>query len=176
MAQFKKLENCNVIEGHLQIVLLDNGTTKDFENISFPKLYEITDYLLIFRIRGLQSIGKLLPNLSVIRGRKLLHNYAFVVYEMIHLQEIGMRSLTNIIRGDVRIDKNPSLCFVDTIDWSRITRNYLISGNKDPSACPNCKEDCPVVSARREDGKSIGDAFNRVCWNSDICQRHCKLS
>src|SRR5699024_8375577 len=76
---------------------------------------------------GLQSIGKLFPNLSVIRGRQLLHNYAFVVYEMFNLKEIGLNNLVSVVRGDVRIEKNPNLCFVDTIDWSRIARNYLIS-------------------------------------------------
>jgi len=175
VAQFSKLQNCTVIEGHLQIVLIDNGTSMDFENITFPKLREITDYFLMFRIMGLQSLSKLFPNLSVIRGRVLLHNYAFVIYEMLHLQEMGLHSLTNIIRGDIRIEKNPNLCFVDTIDWSRIARNYLISGNKDPFACPNCPEKCQRVSARRNDGKFIGDSFNRICWSPDTCQRTCKI-
>ena len=67
------------------------------------------------------------PNLSVIRGRTLLHNYAFVIYEMLSLQEIGLKSLTNIVRGDIRIEKNPNLCFVDTVDWSRIAKHFLIS-------------------------------------------------
>lgn len=127
MEQFKQLENCTIVEGHLQIVLIDNGQTKDFENITFPKLREVTDYLLMFRVMGLQSLAKMFPNLSVIRGNKLLHNYAFVIYEMLHLQEIGLKSLTSIVRGDIRIQKNPNLCFVDTIDWSRIARNVLIS-------------------------------------------------
>lgn len=35
-------------------------------------------------------------------------------------QEIGLRSLTNIQRGSVFIERNPNLCFVDTIDWARI--------------------------------------------------------
>ena len=174
MSNFKQLENCTVIEGHLQIVLIDNGTSKDFENITFPKLREITDFFLLFRISGLQSLTQIFPNLAVIRGRKLLHNYALVVYEMLQLQEIGLQSLTDIVRGDVRIEKNPNLCFVDTIDWSRIARNYLISSNKDQNSCPNCKESCPMVSARLNNGKSIGDSSNRICWTSDICQRYCK--
>lgn len=127
MSHFKKLANCTIIEGHLRIVLIDNGIAADYENIQFPMLREVTDYVLFFRVMGLQSLAKMFPNLSVIRGRKLLHNYAFVIYEMLHLQEIGLKNLTSILRGDIRIQKNPNLCFVDTIDWSRIAQSSLIS-------------------------------------------------
>ncbi|OTF78944.1 hypothetical protein BLA29_007654 [Euroglyphus maynei] len=175
VANFRLLENCTVVEGFLKIVLIDNGKPNDYENLTFPKLREINDYLLVFRVSGLLSLAKMFPNLSVIRGRTLLHNYAFVIYEMLSLQEIGLKSLTNILRGDIRIEKNPNLCFVDTVDWSRIARHLLITKNKEQKYCPNCDQKCPRVSARRIDGKMIGDSDNRVCWTSDICQKHCKL-
>lgn len=127
VANFRLLENCTVVEGFLKIVLIDNGKPNDYENLTFPKLREINDYLLVFRVSGLLSLAKMFPNLSVIRGRTLLHNYAFVIYEMLSLQEIGLKSLTNILRGDIRIEKNPNLCFVDTVDWSRIARHLLIT-------------------------------------------------
>lgn len=119
------------MEGYVQIVLIDQGTPKDYEDLSFPKLREITDYLLLFRAYGMVSIGKLFPNLAVIRGRVLFHNFAFVVYEMMQLQEIGLTRLTDIVRGSVRIEKNPNLCFADTIDWDRICkgktdRHYIL--------------------------------------------------
>jgi len=38
------------------------------------------------------------------------------------LQELGLYSLTDILRGGVRIEKNPLLCFVDTVSWDRIAR------------------------------------------------------
>lgn len=174
VTQFYELENCTVVEGHVKIVLIDNGTAKDFANLTFPRLREITDYFLLFRIMGLQSLKRLFPNLAVIRGRTLLDNYALVVYEMLHLQEIGLTSLTDIVRGDVRIEKNPNLCFVDTVDWSRIARNSLIILNKAPAACPTCNETCPVVSARRSDGAIIGDINGRVCWTDEVCQKYCK--
>lgn len=174
MTQFYQLENCTVIEGSLQIVLIDNGTAKDFANLSFPQLREITDYFLLFRIMGLQSLKRLFPNLAVIWGRALLDNYALVIYEMLQLQEIGLSSLTDIVRGDVRIEKNPNLCFVDTVDWTRIARSSQILGNKPPSACPSCSSSCPVVSARRTDGVVIGDLNGRVCWTEDVCQKYGK--
>lgn len=110
------------MEGYVQIVLIDNGTPRDYENLTFPDLREITDYLLLFRAFGLPSLEKLFPNLAVIRGRVLFYDYALVVYEMLQLQQLSLKSLTDIVRGGVRIEKNPNLCFVETIDWDRIAK------------------------------------------------------
>jgi hypothetical protein len=70
----------------VQIVLIDHGTENSFTNLSFPELREITHYLLLYRVNGLRSIGKLFPNLAVIRGETLFLNYALVVFEMMQLQ------------------------------------------------------------------------------------------
>lgn len=75
------------------------------------------------RVQGLRSIGSLFPNLTVIRGHQLFVNYALVVYEMMHLQEIGLHSLTDITRGSVRFETNSVLCYVDTVDWDMIAKN-----------------------------------------------------
>ncbi|GFV13966.1 insulin-like peptide receptor [Trichonephila clavipes] len=164
----KKLENCTVIEGHLQILLIDNGQAQDYDGLSFPDLVEITDYLLLYRAFGLNSVGKLFPNLSVIRGNELFHNYAFVVFEMYHLQEIGLSKLTDILRGSVRIEKNPGLCYVETIDWDLIAREgnggHFIKANKKAAECPNtCPENdqCPESPEKS----------HRLCWNSQHCQK-----
>jgi hypothetical protein len=37
-------------------------------------------------------------------------------------QELGLYSLTDILRGGVRIEKNPLLCFVDTVNWDLIAK------------------------------------------------------
>lgn len=78
--------------------------------------------LSLFRVKGLRSIGRLFPNLTVIRGHSLFINYALVAFEMMNLQEIGLHSLTTIVRGSVRFEKNPALCYVDTIDWDLIAK------------------------------------------------------
>lgn len=83
---FKQLTDCRVIEGFLQIVLMDRTNESDFVNLTFPKLREITGYLLLYRVNGLKSLANLFPNLSVIRGQDLFINYALAVYEMLHLQ------------------------------------------------------------------------------------------
>ena len=39
------------------------------------------------------------------------------------MQEIGLPSLTNILKGKVWVYNNPNLCYLDTIDWGRITND-----------------------------------------------------
>lgn len=86
---FSVLRECQVIEGFLQIVLIENNTdTSDFDNVSFPELREITGYFLLYRVDGLKTLSKLFPNLEVIRGDILLTDYAFMIYEMKNLQEV----------------------------------------------------------------------------------------
>ena len=81
-----------------------------------------TKNFLFFRVNGLRSVGHLFPNLTVIRGHSLFINYALVAFEMMHLQEIGLHSLTDIMRGSVRFEKNPALCYADTVDWDIIAK------------------------------------------------------
>lgn len=85
---FDVLKNCRVIEGFLQIVLMENITDSDFQNVSFPQLREITGYFLLYRVNELKSLNGLFPNLEVIRGDRLLTDYSFMIYEMQHLQEV----------------------------------------------------------------------------------------
>lgn len=120
ISSFDKLRDCRVIEGNLKIVLFDHTLPAEFVNLTFPHLIEITEYLLIFRVSGLQSLGRLLPNLAVIRGQQLFHNYALVVYQMNSLAELDLQNLRSIDRGAVRIQRNPNLCFADTINWNLI--------------------------------------------------------
>lgn len=88
VTQFSKLKDCRVIEGDLQVVLIQNNTEADFESYSFPNLREINGYLLLYRVDGLKSLNKLFPNLEVIKGYTLLTDYAFMIYEMKNLQEV----------------------------------------------------------------------------------------
>ena len=41
------------------------------------------------------------------------------------MEEIGLYGLTHILRGGIRIEKNPKLCYERTVDWKRIlSRSY----------------------------------------------------
>ena len=49
-----------------------------------------------------------------------LQDFALIIYKMDMMVEIGLTSLTHILRGGVRIHKNRNLCYVNTIDWQKI--------------------------------------------------------
>lgn len=103
-------------------------------------------------------------------------------YLFVRSQEIGLKSLTQITRGGVRIEKNPMLCYVETINWTAITTtgaDHFISANKPQNECPVCAS-----------VNSTNDAFDQaeicppqdttqgkkgLCWNRQNCQRsECK--
>lgn len=166
-----------MVEGYLHILLITDKTNQinqdAFRSLSFPKLTVITDYLLLFRVSGLDSLSVLFPNLSVIRGRNLFYNYALVIYEMTSLKDIGLYNLRNITRGAIRIEKNPELCYIDSVDWSLIMNadvNNVINVNKKEAECDNV---CPGVM---EDNRlchrtSVKDNNDYRCWTSKQCQK-----
>ncbi|KAG5337371.1 INSR protein, partial [Acromyrmex charruanus] len=157
---FAVLKDCRVIEGFLQIVLIENNTEADFENVSFPELREITGYFLLYRVEGLRSLSKLFPNLEVIRGDILLTDYAFMIYEMKSMQEIGLINLTKISRGGVRIEKNPALCFTNTVNWSLIVSagENFIKDNRNEQSCPHHVKGCSQCPGS-------------YCWTAQRCQK-----
>ncbi|GCB83577.1 hypothetical protein scyTo_0024291, partial [Scyliorhinus torazame] len=173
VGDLRQLENCTIIEGYLQILLIFNGKAEDFRALRFPKLTVITDYLLLYRVYGLETLRDLFPNLAVIRGINLFFNYALVIFEMIHLKEIGLYSLQNITRGAVRIEKNHDLCYLSTVDWSLIldpVENNYIDRNKQQSecgdVCPGTMEDRPLCAKT-----GVNNQYNYRCWNANHCQK-----
>lgn len=105
---FNLLRGCRAVEGYVRIVLIDRANETDYEGLTFPELREITQYLMFYRVAGLRKIGQLFPNLALIRGDNMFLDYGLVIYEMFHLQEVGLKSLTEVTRGSVMIAKNPS--------------------------------------------------------------------
>ncbi|XP_075063067.1 insulin receptor [Mixophyes fleayi] len=179
LTKFYDLEDCTVIEGHLQILLMFTTKPENFRALSFPKLTMITDYLLLFRVYGLESLKDLFPNLTVIRGTRLFFNYALVIFEMVHLREIGLHSLMHISRGSVRIEKNNELCYLSTIDWSKIldsVEDNFIRLNKDDKE--ECGDVCPGAIKGKNNCPStvINSVFGARCWTQDHCQKICPAS
>ncbi|XP_014295647.1 insulin-like receptor [Microplitis demolitor] len=169
VTQFSRLKGCRVVEGFVQILLIDHADDSAYTNLTFPDLVEITGYLLLYRVNGLRSVGQLFPNLTVIRGHSLFINYALVAFEMMNLQEVGLYSLTDILRGSVRFEKNPMLCYVDTVDWDIIAKagngEHVIADNKLKNLCPVCEKHCPLRLTKLDDN---------LCWNGQNCQKICK--
>uniref|UniRef100_A0A665TR81 Tyrosine-protein kinase receptor n=1 Tax=Echeneis naucrates TaxID=173247 RepID=A0A665TR81_ECHNA len=177
VTNLQTLENCTVIEGHLKILLMFRTKPEDFRGLTFPKLRVVTDYLLLFRVYGLESLSDLFPNLTVIRGNNLFFNYALVVFEMLQLREIGLHSLMNITRGAVRIEKNPDLCYLSTLDWSKILDsmedNYIMANKNDRE----CGDVCPGAAIGKTTCQTttINGHFSERCWSQNHCQRMCPV-
>lgn len=167
------IANCRVIEGSLSFVLIDHALPEEYKRLSFPKLHEITGFLLVYRVSNLTTLSNLFPNLAVIGGNKLMFNYALVVYEMHALDTIGLHSLSRISRGAVRIEKNPRLCYIDTISWASIMNaeemeNNIITDNRIQSECANY---CPT-SDRQLCRKMLPQGtLKELCWDNKHCQR-----
>lgn len=71
----RELQGCIVIEGHLVISSLYSDPDVNYianNNISFPELREITDYVLLYQNPQIISLQQLFPNLVVIRGNHLI--------------------------------------------------------------------------------------------------------
>uniref|UniRef100_A0A667Y3Z9 Tyrosine-protein kinase receptor n=1 Tax=Myripristis murdjan TaxID=586833 RepID=A0A667Y3Z9_9TELE len=175
VTNLQSLENCTIIEGHLKILLMFKTKPEDFRGLSFPKLRVVTDYLLLFRVYGLESLSELFPNLTVIRGNNLFFNYALVLFEMLQLKDLGLHSLMNITRGAVRIEKNPDLCYLATLDWSKILDsvedNYIMA-NKNEKECGDV---CPGTAQGQTicPQNTINGHFRGRCWTQNHCQRMC---
>nr|NP_001138093.1 Insulin-like receptor, isoform B [Drosophila melanogaster]NP_001138094.1 Insulin-like receptor, isoform C [Drosophila melanogaster]NP_001138095.1 Insulin-like receptor, isoform D [Drosophila melanogaster]NP_524436.2 Insulin-like receptor, isoform A [Drosophila melanogaster]P09208.3 RecName: Full=Insulin-like receptor; Short=dIR; Short=dInr; AltName: Full=Insulin receptor homolog; Short=dIRH; AltName: Full=Receptor protein-tyrosine kinase InR; Contains: RecName: Full=Insulin-like receptor sub len=184
VSHFNQLENCTVIEGFLLIDLINDASPL---NRSFPKLTEVTDYIIIYRVTGLHSLSKIFPNLSVIRGNKLFDGYALVVYSNFDLMDLGLHKLRSITRGGVRIEKNHKLCYDRTIDWLEIlaeneTQLVVLTENGKEKECRLSK--CPgeIRIEEGHDTTAIEGELNascqlhnnrRLCWNSKLCQTKC---
>jgi hypothetical protein len=83
----ERLRGCTVIQGYLQIGLMEL-TEHHSESFSLPELREVTGYVLVFRVMNLLSLGKLFPNLAIIRGDLLFSGCALVLHDMPDLEEV----------------------------------------------------------------------------------------
>ncbi|XP_052740241.1 insulin receptor isoform X1 [Bicyclus anynana] len=171
----EKLSACRVIEGYLSIVLMERATSASFQNVSFPKLREVTGYILIYRLKGVRNLGDLFPNLSVIRGMQLFMDFALVIFDS-GLESVGLRSLTRIERGAVRIQSNDRLCYANTIDWSRIndySDNNIIRSNYDTRLCGLCPNaQSRMKDLKKNDFQCPADFMGRLlCWDDKHCQK-----
>jgi hypothetical protein len=127
----------------------------------------------------LRTLSHIFPNLAVIRGQQLFFNYALVIFEMPDFEDIGLRSLSRIVRGAVRIEKNSALCYLNTINWQLITaakpEDHFIMENRD-NKVGECVNQCPKTAAPKCPTMDVhypnGISFSQpLCWNDQTCQR-----
>ncbi|KAI5644933.1 protein tyrosine kinase domain-containing protein [Phthorimaea operculella] len=172
------MRGCRVIEGQLSIVLMERVQTKDFANLTFPELREVTGYVKLYRMKGMRNLGDLFPNLQVIRGMQLFKDFALVIFDCSDFEMLGLRSLTTIERGAVRIQNNDRLCYADTIDWGRIilegNSNNMIRANYDTRLCGLCPDAQGRLQDHRQTRQCPADSQGRLlCWDDKHCQKVC---
>uniref|UniRef100_A0A8C6LUT3 receptor protein-tyrosine kinase n=1 Tax=Nothobranchius furzeri TaxID=105023 RepID=A0A8C6LUT3_NOTFU len=126
------------------------------ENLRTVK--EITGYLMITAWPEDSRSLSVFENLEAIRGRA----YSLVVVNVNHLRWLGLRSLKEISASNVMVKKNCSLCFIQTVNWTRLFRSKAQTNTTSRSTCrescvmgPTCHHQCS------EDG----------CWGPgpDMC-------
>lgn len=175
-----ELENCTTLEGSIQVQMIRKAGDAVMKELQFPKLTEITGHLLVSLMYGKRSLREIFPNLAVIRGRQVFLDYSLIIYQNDGLEEVNLPSLTTILRGGVRIEKNINLCYVKTIRWKSIMRNtkvdeytlVLNSNNND------CYDRCYEQKCGPPAGH--GSLTNQYCWapgnssNTD-CQALCDM-
>lgn len=170
-AMVRMYSNCTVVLENLEIT-----NVQEYHDLSFLRsIEEVGGYVLI----GINYVDVIpLENLRLIRGHSLFDGkYGLAVVANFHrnesvennsiisgLQELGLRSLTEILKGGVKIAHNPLLCNVETIQWLDIVQDdsdVNVSGGTDPQ-CRRCDSGC----------------FNGSCWapGPENCQTFTRLN
>ncbi|KAI8129375.1 hypothetical protein FF38_13017 [Lucilia cuprina] len=167
---FNKLQNCTVITGYVRIVQMQ-FTPQALEHVKASNIEEISEYLLVYRVEGLDSLERLFPKLVVIRGVELLYDqYALIILENRDLKNIGLVNLLRVLKGSIRVESNPSLCFTHTINWVSILGNntkqyyYVMKNNKSPNQCPLCytyQDELDTIEVNR----------HKKCWSMGKFQK-----
>ncbi|XP_053673826.1 insulin-like peptide receptor [Anopheles nili] len=163
--RLRQIENCTVISGFFQMVLIEHVPSSEFAKYKFKNLREVTGYMLFFRVIHLVSLRDLFPNLMVIRGQQLIGNYALVFYYMSNMIEVGLKNLVAIQRGFVYSLHCPLLCHLDTIDWATISG--LGNGTKNLNSFEPPKTVCNKSEVCR-------GCVPKYCWGSQSCQKFYK--
>ncbi|XP_040921570.1 melanoma receptor tyrosine-protein kinase-like [Toxotes jaculatrix] len=165
--------NCSVVLENLEITY-----TLEHQDLSFlQSIQEVGGYVLI-AMNEADTIP--LVNLRLIRGQNLYEGqYALLVmsnYNRNHssatlrytsgLRQLQLSSLTEILKGGVKMTHNPLLCNTETIQWWDIldkasNPRMLFKNNTFAGTCEKCDPGC----------------VNGSCWTAgpDHCQRFTKL-
>ncbi|KAF7239165.1 Receptor tyrosine-protein kinase erbB-2 [Varanus komodoensis] len=181
-------EHCQVVQGNLEITHLPANVDTSF----LKDIREVQGHVLIAKnhVRHLQ-----LENLLIIRGTQLYEEkYALAVLDNadpsghVGLQKLGMSKLTEILKGGVIIDRNPQLCFQETINWEAIFHKYNLHNATEISShrlrmCPDCSKICPNNHCWGETKESCQTLTSTICASScprckgerptDCCHEQC---
>uniref|UniRef100_A0A8C2DXK0 Receptor protein-tyrosine kinase n=1 Tax=Cyprinus carpio TaxID=7962 RepID=A0A8C2DXK0_CYPCA len=187
-AMVRMYSNCTVVLENLEIT-----NVQEYHDLSFLRsIEEVGGYVLI----GINYVDVIpLENLRLIRGHSLFDGkYGLAVVANFHrnesvennsiisgLQELGLRSLTEILKGGVKIAHNPLLCNVETVQWLDINNKtntfFQTSGRRCDSGCFNGScwapgpENCQTFTRL-----NCAEQCSRRCKGPkpiDCCSEHC---
>ncbi|KTF88351.1 hypothetical protein cypCar_00028329, partial [Cyprinus carpio] len=173
--------NCTVVLENLEIT-----NVQEYHDLSFLRsIEEVGGYVLI----GINYVDVIpLENLRLIRGHSLFDGkYGLAVVANFHrneslesnsitsgLRELHMRSLTEILKGGVKIVHNPLLCNVETIQWLDIVQDdsdVNVSRGTDPQ-CRRCDSGCYNGSCWAPGPENCQTLTRLNC--AEQCSRRCK--
>ncbi|XP_048339530.1 receptor tyrosine-protein kinase erbB-4 [Sphaerodactylus townsendi] len=184
----KYYENCEVVMGNLEITSIEHNRDLSF----LRSIREVTGYVLV----ALNQFEYLpLENLRIIRGTKLYEDhYALAIFlnykkdGSYGLRRLGLKNLTEILRGGAYVGQNRFLCYADTIHWEDIVRNpsasnFSVVPKNSSTDCGHCHKSCgnrcwgpsvdecqsltKMVCAEQCDGRCYGRSV------SECCHREC---
>ncbi|KAM9044629.1 receptor tyrosine-protein kinase erbB-2 isoform 2-T2 [Megaptera novaeangliae] len=190
-------QGCQVVQGNLELTYLPSNASLSF----LQEIQEVQGYVLIAHNQVSQVP---LQRLRIVRGTQLFKdNYALAVLDNGDLlesatpaaraapgglQELQLRSLTEILKGGVLIQRNPRLCHQDTILWKDIFHKnnqlalMLIDTNRS-RACPPCSPACKAPHCWGESSKDCQSLTGTVCASgcarckglqpTDCCHEQC---
>ncbi|XP_075767641.1 receptor tyrosine-protein kinase erbB-2 [Pelodiscus sinensis] len=168
-------QDCQVVQGNLEITYLGPDANTTF----LKDIKEVQGYVLIAHN---QVSHVWLENLRIIRGTQLYEEkYALAVLSNADptgaqgLQELGMRHLTEILKGGVHIQGNPQLCFQETILWDDIFRSREPARHKQINSsrqrtCADCRSFCPEGHCWGEGPQSCQTLTNSICHECPRCK------
>ncbi|KAK5877706.1 hypothetical protein CesoFtcFv8_025187 [Champsocephalus esox] len=182
--------NCSVVLENLEVTY-----TLQNHDLSFlQSIQEVGGYVLIAMNEA--SVVRL-GNLRLIRGQTLYgEQYALLVMSNYNrnmtsvtsgVREVQLSSLSEILRGGVKITHNHLLCNMETIQWGDILdqRNPSMQFKNDsfPKTCERCDPVCngSCWAAGPEHCQKLtklqcADQCSRRCRGpnpSDCCNQHC---
>lgn len=84
-----------------------------------------------------------------------------------------------MVRGGVRVEKNPKLCYISTVDWAKVTSvktedNFFLQNKAIDECVDICPKNsngsgiCPEMDVTLHTGEKTKQD---LCWNMDSCQK-----
>uniref|UniRef100_A0A8B9TX79 Receptor protein-tyrosine kinase n=1 Tax=Anas platyrhynchos TaxID=8839 RepID=A0A8B9TX79_ANAPL len=163
-------QGCQVVQGNLELTYL----APDADTAFLQDIKEVQGYVLIAE-NQVSAVG--LRSLRIIRGTQLFQErFALAVLGNSGLQQLGMRQLTEILKGGVRIEGNPQLCFQETVLWADIFHRHnelraetLVESTRSRS-CPGCHALCAEGHCWGAGPQDCQTLTNSICHGCPRCK------